>query len=301
MQATLEKIHAALTDTPLPPDPVMKLLSGDPNWLALAAVTTDGEIFHTGDAEQMFPLQSMSKAFTYGMALEDRGRAHVLAKIGVEPTAKKYNAIVLDDTTGRPLNPMVNAGSIAVASLISGANLTERVDRVSAMLGKYVGRTLLTDAPTLSHEFQTEDRNRAMGHLMRSFGILDSPLDDALHLYFQHCSLLVNTVDLAKMAATLANRGVHPITGETALRREFVRDVLSVLFTCGMYDTSGEWSYHVGLPAKSGISGGIFAVLPGRMGIAAFSPPLDEAGHSERGMQAFRLLATEGVCHIFEV
>ncbi len=277
----------------------IRLMNANPNWCAVAVVTVTGEVFAAGDSEQYFPIQSMSKPFTYGMALQDHGQDYVLGRIGVEPTGKRYNAISVDEGTGRPHNPMVNAGAIAVAGLIKGNDLTDKSNRMIEALSRYAGRPLLVDAPTLTAEFQTGDRNRAIAHLMRSFGMLRGELEDTLHLYFQQCSLMVNTIDLAKMAATFANEGKHPITGETAVQAHCVGDILSVMYTCGMYDSAGEWAYKVGLPGKSGVSGGIFAVLPGEMGIAAFAPPLNENGHSILGLRAFEVLSKQNHLHIF--
>jgi glutaminase len=301
IQQQLDKLHngikqesSALTKTAQ-----IRLMNANADWLALAVITVGGEAYAVGDHDQLFPIQSMSKPFTYGLALEDYGHEHLLAHVGVEPTGRSYSAIVLDEKTGRPLNPMVNAGAIAIASLLKGADLTEKTNRVIATLSRYAGRPLLVDAATLTAEFQTGDRNRAIAHLMRSFGGVQSGLEDALHLYFQQCSMMVNVVDLAAMAATLANEGVHPITHERAIQKDFVRDVLSVMYTCGMYDSSGEWSYRVGLPGKSGVSGGIFAVAPGKMGVAAFAPHLNANGHSVLALKALERLSRENDLHIF--
>ncbi|MEO0562678.1 MAG: glutaminase A [Chloroflexota bacterium] len=302
IQATLTDIYNAVSkDTPSGTPYSEELLhKGDRDRFALAIATRDGQVFTAGDSDKMFALQSMSKAFTYGLALEDHGRDGVLKRIGVEPTGRRYNAILLDET-GRPYNPMVNAGAIAVADLVKGNNLTERLNRIVHMLSAYVGRHLQLDAEVFTYELQIDNRNRAIAHLMRSSGMLHGSIDEALHLYYQHCSLLITTRELALMAATLANGGSHPITGEQALKRSYVRDVLSVMYTCGMYDSSGEWAYKVGLPAKSGVSGGIFAVVPGVMGIAAFSPLLNGNGHSVRGVRAFELLSEQLNLHTFDL
>mgnify|MGYP006277923573 FL=1 len=301
IQSTLDAIHTRLSQQP-PADtmhPTMQLVQADPNWFAIAIVTSDGQTYSVGDAEQLFPLQSMSKPFSYGLALQDHGREYVLTRIGVEPTGRRYNAIVLDEATGRPYNPMVNAGAIAVADIIEGDDLSDKLRRLFTAFGLYIGRALTIDAPTFTFELQTDHRNRAIAHLMRSSDMLKGSIDDALHLYFQHCAMLINTVELATMAATLANNGKQPFTGQQALETQYVRDVLSVMYTCGMYDSSGEWAYTVGLPAKSGISGGVMAVLPGRMGIAAFSPSLNDNGHSIRGFKAFQALSQALKLHIF--
>ena len=297
LDAVYERVRAQAPGNKL--HPTMELTQADKNWFAVAIVTTAGQVFSAGDSEQLFPLQSMSKPFSYGLALQDHGRDYMLTRIGVEPTGRRYNAIVLNEQTGRPYNPMVNAGAIAVADIIKGADLTDRLNRLFAAFGLYVGRALMIDAPTFTFELQTDHMNRAIAHLMRSSDMLRGEIDEALHLYFQHCAMLVNTVELATMAATFANNGTQPFTGQQALEAQYVRDVLSVMYTCGMYDSSGEWAYSVGLPAKSGISGGILAVVPGRMGIATFSPPLNDNGHSIRGFKVFQELSQALGLHIF--
>lgn len=303
IQPLIDKLHKKFTQTPVDthaPNTSIRLMNAKPEWLAIAVVTVDGEVYKAGDHDQLYPIQSMSKPFTYGMALADHGRDYLLKHIGVEPTGQRYNAIILDETAGRPYNPMVNAGAIAVASILEGKDLITKINRVIDTFSHYAGRSLLVDAATLTAEFQTGDRNRAIAYLMRSFGVLEGDLEDALHLYFQQCALMVNTVDLATMAATLANRGVHPFTAQKAIEPEYVRDILSVMYTCGMYDSSGEWAYKVGLPAKSGVSGGIFAVVPGKMGIATFSPQLNANGHSVRGLEVFHHLSYALNLHIFD-
>lgn len=283
--------------------PTVERTDISPDCFAISIVTTGGDVYSVGDDDQLFAIQSISKVFTYGIALQDNGREHVLTRVGVEPTGHRYNAIFLEESTGRPYNPMVNAGAIAVADLINvedGKDLTGTLTRVISILSKYAGRRLLVDAPTFTYEFQTDHRNRAIAHLMRSSGALRGKIDDVLHLYYQHCSLLVNSIELATMGATLANNGVQPKTGQQILSGEYVRDVLSVMNSCGMYDSSGEWAYRVGLPAKSGVSGGILGIVPGRMGIATYSPPLSNIGHSIRGLKAFECLSREMSLHIFD-
>lgn len=235
----------------------------------------------------------------YGMALEDNGREAMLKRVGVEPTGEAFNAIVLDERSNRPYNPMVNAGAIAVAGLVAGADPTERLNRTLAMFERYAGRPILMDASVFTSERTTGHRNRAIAHLMRTFDMIGEPLGDILDLYFQQCSLLVTCRDLALMGATLANGGVHPISGAVALQRPYVADVLSVMYTCGMYDYSGEWAYEVGLPAKSGVGGGIVAVAPGRLGIGVFSPRLDERGNSVLGVRACTAISRHYGLHTF--
>jgi glutaminase len=279
-------------------DYIPELARANPDWFGISVVTVDGQVFDIGDAKQTFTIQSLSKPFVFGMALEDRGREYTLSKVGVEPTGDAFNSIIkLDEKSGRPYNPMINAGAIATADLVKGSDLTERFNRMLAMLGRYAGRELAVDMAVYTSERTTGHRNRAIAHLMLNFGMVEPNISETLDLYFQQCSVLVTAKDLAAMGATLANGGVNPLTGETAIERPFVQDVLSIMYTCGMYDYAGEWAYRVGLPAKSGVGGGVVAVVPGKMGIAIFSPRLDAKGNSVRAIQVCRALSEELSLH----
>lgn len=236
------------------------------------------------------------------MALADHGRDTLLAKVGVEPTGDPFNSLIrLDEDSKRPDNPMVNAGAIATTSLIQGNGPTDRLNRLLEMFRRYVGHEVFIDMPVFMSERDTGHRNRAIAHLMLNFGMIDKKIDEALDLYFQQCSVLVNCHDLAVMAATLAHKGINPITQERAVESGFVKDILSVMYTCGMYDFAGEWAYKVGLPAKSGVSGGIMAVVPNRAGIAVFSPLLDEYGNSIRGRRVLEALSQKLGLHLFDL
>ncbi len=225
---------------------------------------------------------------------------YVLTKVGVEPTGDAFNAIVLDERSKRPYNPMVDAGAIATTSLIKGSDPTERLNRMLDMFRRYIGHDIFLDISVFMSERTSGHRNRAMAHLMLNFGMIDEKIDQALDLYFQQCSLLVNCHDLAVMAATLANKGVNPITGERAVDSCYVKDILSVMYTCGMYNFAGEWAYTVGLPAKSGVCGGIIVIVPNQIGIAVFSPPLDERGNSVRGVKVCEELSQKFGLHLFD-
>jgi glutaminase len=282
-------------------DYIPELALADPNWFGICVVTQDGQVFEVGDCDQLFTIQSISKAFVYGLALEDHGRDYVNSKVSVEPTGEAFNAIVLDEVTNRPYNPMVNAGAIATADLIKGDSATERLKRMLAMFKRYTGRELEINVPVFLSEKSTGFRNRAIAYLMLNFGMVTDRVDETLDLYFQQCSMMVNARDLAMMAATLANGGVNPVTGERALDERYVQDVVSVMLTCGMYDYSGEWVYRVGLPAKSGVGGGITALAPGKLGIGTFSPLLDAKGNSYRGIQVCEDLSRDFGLHLFNV
>jgi glutaminase len=295
IQSYLEALHADVVGlrhgdvaTYIP-----ELAKADPDWFGICIATTDGRLYEVGDSREPFTIQSISKAFIYGLALEDRGRKTVLEKIGVEPSGEAFNSISLAPGSGRPLNPMINAGAIAATSLVSGHSADDKLHRIMSLLSIYAGRTLVQDLSVYESERDTGHRNRAIGHMLRSFDILGESPDLALDLYFRQCSVSVDCRDLAMMAATLANGGTNPVSGERPIRPEFVQDVLSIMATCGMYDYAGEWVYWVGMPAKSGVAGGILAVLPGQLGIGIFSPPLDARGNSVRGVEVCRRMSRE--------
>jgi glutaminase len=281
-------------------DYIPELTKADPNWFGVCLVTASGQLFEFGDSAQSFTIQSISKPFVYGMALSDHGREATMRKIGVEPTGDAFNAIELEERTHRPFNPMVNAGAIAAAGLVNGDGPAERLNHVLETFSRYIGHDVHVDMAVFTSERATGHRNRAMAYLMRNFDILDARLEESLDLYFKQCAILVTCRDLAVMAATLANGGVNPLTGVRAIGVEYVRDLLSVMYTCGMYDYAGEWAYRVGLPAKSGVGGGILAVVPGQAGIGIFSPLLDEHGNSVRGIRVCEELVERFALHIFE-
>ncbi len=264
---------------------IPELAKADPDGFGICLVTAGGAVYEVGDTRNEFTIQSISKPFVYGMALEDNGRETVLKKVGVEPTGDVFNSISLEPGTGRPRNPMINAGAIATAGLIAGKSPQTRFRRVLETFGNYAGRELKMDEVIYRSENETGHRNRAISHMLRNFEILTEHPDPVTELYFKQCSISVNCRDLATMAATLASRGVNPVTGKQAIRGEYVESVLSVMETCGMYDYAGEWVYHVGMPAKSGVAGGVIAVLPGQLGIGVYSPRLDAHGNSVRGIQ----------------
>ena len=280
-------------------DYIPELASADPNWFGICAVTVDGQVFEVGDCDQLFTIQSISKAFVYGMALEDHGRDYVWSKVSVEPTGEAFNSIVLDQKTNRPYNPMVNSGAIATTDLIKGKGGTERLNRILDMFRRYTGRVLDISVPIFLSEKATGHRNRAIAYLMLNFGMVSERIEETLELYFQQCSIMLNGRDLAMITATLANGGVNPITGERAIDERYVQDVISVMLTCGLYDYSGEWAYRVGMPAKSGVGGGVTAVVPQKLGIGVFSPPLDQKGNSVRGIKVCEDLSRDFGLHLF--
>lgn len=264
------------------------------------ATVDDGTLYHAGDSDYAFPLQSISKVFTYGLALEDNGRERVLERIGVEPSGDAYNSITFDKRNNRPHNPMVNAGALVATDLVAGRDTGEQLERILEKYRLYAGNPdLQVDESLLDPQARSTDRNRAISYLMRSFGMISDDIEENLLLYGRQCSVRVNSNELALMAATLANGGVNPKTGEQALQREYTRDVLSVMHTCGMYDAAGQWAYSVGLPAKSGVSGGILVVVPGKLGLGVFSPGLDAYGNSVRGVKVCQEISENLGLHVF--
>jgi glutaminase len=295
IDAYLARLHEdwAADDSGAVADYIPPLALADPNSFGIAITTTEGHSYEVGDSRGRFTIQSMSKPFTYGLALHDRGFDAVDAKVGVEPSGEAFNSISLAPESGRPLNPMINAGAITSISLVGGDGAAERERRVVDFYGRFAGRALEVDMEVYESERDTGHRNRAIGHMLRAFGVLEEDPDEALDLYFRQCSVSVDCHDLSLMAATLANGGVNPRSGERVLGRDLVDRVLSVMTTCGMYDSAGEWVVDVGMPAKSGVGGGVLAVLPGQLGIAVFSPPLDRHGNSVRGVEVCRQISTD--------
>ncbi|WP_407675064.1 glutaminase A [Nocardia puris] len=284
-----------------PADYIPELAAVPPDSFGLCLATADGRVYGTGDVDLPFTIQSISKPFTYALALADRGLAAVAERIDVEPSGEPFNEISLDPVTERPRNPMINAGAITAASLVDGRDAADKFERVRRTYSRFAGRELTLNEAVYASEARTGYRNRAIGYMLRSFGILDADPDDAVDRYFRQCSVDITCRDLAIMAATLANNGVNPLTKERALSTALTEQVLSVMTTCGMYNAAGDWVSTVGLPAKSGVGGGILAVLPGQIGIAVYSPRLDEHGNSVRGVAACRELSRRLELHFLHV
>ncbi len=278
---------------------IPELARVDPSLYGISVVTVGGEVLSVGDTGVQFTLQSLANPFVYGIALERVGQETVFQNVGVEPTGNPFHAIVLERETNRPLNPLVNSGAIAIAGMLPGTDPTDRLNRVLDDIGLYLGRRPDVDMQVFISEKTTADRNRSIAYLMRNFGRLSGSLNETLDLYFQTCSILVDCTQLATMAATLANGGVNPLTGELAIGRRSLRDVLTLMFTCGLYEQSGFWAYQVGVPAKSGVSGGFFAVVPGVFGVAVYSPRVDDSGTSLRGRQTCSTLIQRLGLHVF--
>lgn len=303
VEATLRTLYDALKDLDegQVASYIPELSKACPDWFGISLCSPQGELFEIGDTRQPFTIQSISKPLVYGQALDALGRQVVASRVGVEPTGDAFHSIItLEETSNRPHNPMVNAGAIAMTSLTQGRTPTERLARLLTTLERHVGHPVVVDPATYASERSTGHRNRAIAHLMLNFGMIEGDVEEQLDLYFQQCAVLVDCRDLSVIAATLANRGVNPLTGVRAVQEEHVRDLLSVMFTCGMYDYAGQWAYEVGFPAKSGVGGGILAVVPNRWGIGVFSPRLDPRGNSVRGIQVCKALSRQWRLHLFE-
>jgi glutaminase len=282
---------------------IPELASADPEQLAAVFATVDGKVYGAGDADTAFTIQSISKPFAYALALNDRGFDAVLAKIGVEPSGEAFNQISLEPDTGRPLNPMINAGALATHALTGAIGLDQasRTQRVIDGLSAFAGRPLEIDEAVCASEADTAHRNLAIAHMLRSYDILDEDPRGVVDGYTRQCSVLVTARDLAMMAATLANHGVNPLSGEQVVSEGVIRQVLSVMATCGMYDAAGDWATQVGIPAKSGVAGGLIGALPGQVGIATFSPRLDVHGNSVRGVSLFERFSDDMGLHVMSV
>ena len=266
----------------------------------VAATHVDGTGWSFGDCDVRFPLHSISKVVTYGLALEDHGRAETVRRVGVEPSGEPFNSITFDEQGNRPHNPMINTGALVAANLVHGVDREEKVARILDRVRVYTGNPdLQVDEDVLDRELVTNDRNLGLSYLMRSLGMLTGDIEENLAVYLAACSVTVTAAELGVAGATLANGGLNPLTGAEALARVHVRDVVSVMLTCGMYDAAGEWTYDVGIPAKSGVSGGILATVPGFLGLGTFSPGLGVNGNPVRGVNLCRDLSARFGLHVF--
>ncbi|MBK0404688.1 glutaminase A [Adhaeribacter sp. BT258] len=254
---------------------------------AIVIVTTDGQVFSKGDIDALFSIQSISKVITLARNIEDHGAQAIQDKIGVDPTGEKFNsAVIVENKKGKEINPLVNAGAIASTSMIKGKDYNEKWNTIMQVHNDFAGRQLAVNDPVYKSEAATNQHNQALASLMNSFERMYFDPPQSVDIYTKQCAINVNTKDLAQMAATFANGGTNPVTKKKVVSPQTVAHTLPVMATCGLYDDSGIWFYNVGLPAKSGVGGGIIAVVPGQYGIAAFSPRLDEAGNSVRAQKA---------------
>ena len=274
-------------------DYIPALAKVDPNLFGIALVTADGKVFTAGDVKTEVSIQSISKVFTMAQVIQEQGLDAIEKRIGVDATGARFNSIIAVEAvktvvgTGAPeMNPLVNPGAISATSMVTGATADDVWKKIIGFHNDAAGRQLSVLQDVYKSESDTNQRNQAIGALMLAYGYIKSNWQQAVDLYTRQCSIGVNAKDLATMAATLASGGKNPVTGKQVMDADKVPGVLAVMATAGLYDDSGKWLYHTGLPAKSGVGGGIIAVSPGKFGIAVVSPPLDDAGNSIRAQRA---------------
>ena len=281
-------------------DYIPELAKANPEDFGIVLATADGRVYAVGDCETTFTIQSISKPFMYGLALRQLSPAYLAKKVGVEPSGDAFNAISLDPRTGIPRNPMINAGAIATAAQVWHHD-PERAEALTLeFFSSLAGRPLAVNASVFESERASGHRNRAISHLLRNAAVIEEEPEPGLNLYFRQCSIDVNCRDLAVMAATLACQGRNPLTQEEPLNPTITTRILAVMGSCGMYDYAGQWLYDVGMPAKSGVGGGVLAVVPGRLGLAVYSPRLDSFGNSVRGIATCRHLSQTLELHLFD-
>lgn len=279
---------------------IPELAKVNPDQFTACVVDVQGHTWITGDTEACFTLQSTSKPFLYALACQQQGIHEVHQHVGVEPTGEVFNSIIeLEEKHHRPFNPMINSGAIATTGLLRGETWKAKRETMMSFFNLLTDAELTMNDKVFQSEKSTAHRNRAIAYLMKHFSVMNSDIEETLDLYFQQCSVEVTTKQLALAAATLANKGVHPTTQKKVLDPAVVTKTLSLMFTCGMYDSAGEWAFNVGIPAKSGVSGALFASLPGKFGVAVFSPRINSHGHSVRGQRFLELVSEKLNLHIF--
>jgi glutaminase len=278
-------------------DYIPELGKADPDRFGISLATIDGHVYEVGDTRIPFTVQSISKAFVFALALDTLGAAGVESAIGVEPSGDPFNSIRLN-ADNHPFNPMVNSGAITCTALIHEAKGGGAFEYIRQALSRFAGRDLDVDDAVFGSESATGDRNRAIAYLLRNSDVIKDDVDAVLAVYFRQCSILTTARDIAIMAATLANRGKNPVTGEQVATPYAISRTLSVMTSSGMYDYAGEWIYRVGIPAKSGVGGGILAALPTRLGLGSYSPRLDSHGNSVRGIKVCEALSAHYDLHM---
>lgn len=281
---------------------IPELAKVDARQLGASVCLPDGTVLSAGDADVPFTLQSISKIFSLIVALCQNGQKHVFERVGKEPTGDPFNSIIKLETTKphKPLNPMINAGAIAVAGMIGGKSVDERLDCILDLLRKMTGNPdIQVNEAVYCSEKKTADRNRALAWFLKDTGVLTTDVEETLDLYFRHCAIEVTAKEIAQMGMVLAADGVDVRTGERLFPKEVARICKTFMVTCGMYNASGEFAIDVGIPAKSGVAGGIMATVPQRMGIGVFGPALDDKGNSVAGVKFLELLSEEWELGIF--
>jgi glutaminase len=273
-------------------DYIPYLAQVDSKLFGIAVVTTDNQVFAVGDVNYSFSIQSISKVFTLALAMEELGPNKVFEKVGSEPTGRPFNSpLAVVDMPTHTGNPLVNAGAIATTSLISGRNADDKWNKILNFYSKAAGEKLVLIDEVYKSEAATNTGNKALSMLLAKYDRIYADPFESVDIYTKQCSVGVNAAQLARMGATLANNGVNPVTGEQVIKREDIPHILSTMMMAGLYDGSGGWAWDVGLPAKSGVGGGIVAVVPGKGAIAVFAPPLDGAGNSVKAQEVINYVA----------
>jgi glutaminase len=275
---------------------IPELAKTDPALFSLSATTLDGATFSAGDTDSLFSMQSIAKVMSLSFAIEMFGHDRVFARVGMEPCSEPFNSIMkLEMTSSIPLNPFINSGAIVVAGMLADRLGRGAIDHILEFAWRMAGRKRrpFVNERVFMSENSTADRNRALAYFMHSIGTLSSGVNESLTLYFKLCSIYADTGDMSVMGGTLANAGLNPVTGERVISRDTACTVTGLMSVCGLYDESGEFAVKVGVPAKSGVSGGIMCAVPGKMGLAVFSPPLDAGGNSVAGVEALSRLSRD--------
>jgi glutaminase len=281
-------------------DYIPYLAKVDPSRFGIAIVTADGQKYTAGDTDYPFAIESISKPFTLALVMQDHGEEAVVERIGVEPTGMPFNSVAAVKRNQSAENPLVNAGAMAAVSLVNAISKEERWERIRRAYDKFAGTQLQFNQEVYESERMTNQRNRNIAKLLFGYGLLYADPLDTVDVYTEQCSINVTATQLAMMGATLANGGVHPVTGERAVDAKFVPKILAVMMMAGSYDGAGLWAWNTGLPAKTGVGGGIVAVVPGKLAIAAFSPPLDKHGASVRAAKAIEHISKELGLNLFD-
>ena len=294
----IERTYRSRTGDGKPAFYIPELANIDPGLFSISASCMDGRTVTAGDGESYFTMQSISKVVSLAFAVERFGEEAVFSRVGMEPCSEPFNSIMkLEMTSNIPLNPFINSGAIVLSAMICEHCGAHAIGEVLAFGSRMAGRSpaagLAMNERVYASEAATADRNRALGYFMRSAGSLTYGVEDTLALYFQMCSIETRTCDLSLMGATIANAGVNPATGERVISRNTACILIGLMSTCGLYNESGEFAVRVGVPGKSGVCGGVLCAVPGQMGIAVFSPPLDERGNSIAGIEALACLSQE--------
>ena len=270
----------------------------NPQQFGMAIQTIDGQTFSTGNSDIGFSIQSISKVFSLTLAIKHYGR-QLWERVGLEPSGDPFNSLVqLEYECGIPRNPLINAGAILVADALLEA-YEDPIDSLLALIEQQTGNRPTIDLEVAASEKATGFRNEAMANLMKSFGNLKHPVEDVLDVYFRQCSIVLSCTELAQLFAFLANEGKQPVTGQSVVTARRARRIGALMLTCGTYDRAGEFAFEVGLPAKSGVGGGIAAIVPGQMAVCAWSPALGDSGNSIAAKEALRLFADGADCSVF--